>query len=154
MRWIICLLIIFVVFANSYAAGIYKCTDDKGRTLFSQTPCGRTAESINVDPIQRNEANAAMLQERLQYYREGNAAGEKQAAQRRQDRKIRELEAKKDRLRRQRDQQITTFEDELSRAYGYNRTILRDAILGERQTYDLQAKDIDAEIDQIRIDRN
>lgn len=38
MRWIICLLITFVVFANSYAAGIYKCADDKGRTLFSQTP--------------------------------------------------------------------------------------------------------------------
>lgn len=131
--------------AQAAAADIYKCTDDNGRPSFSQTPCGDTAEVIDVRPVPADTENSAMLQERMQRYRKGNAAAE----HRRRDRKIRALEAKKGHLRQQRDQQIAIFENELNRAFGYNRAILRNAILGERQSYDLQAKEIDQQIEKL-----
>ncbi len=42
------LLILILLSPAIFADEIYKCIDEKGKTLFSQRPCGDTAEKIEV----------------------------------------------------------------------------------------------------------
>lgn len=44
--------VILAILIPHVAAGgqIYKCTDENGRSVFSQTPCGDQAETMDVEP--------------------------------------------------------------------------------------------------------
>ncbi len=83
-------------------AEIYKCTDERGKTTFSQRPCSSTAEIVTVKPIQPPSTPGKSVSE----YSETLQAIGTRTEIKHLERKIVQLEAKKRSLHKKMDAEM------------------------------------------------
>ncbi|MCG7965172.1 MAG: DUF4124 domain-containing protein [Candidatus Thiodiazotropha taylori] len=103
MKWIFPFLVSTLpLFAQ---AEIYKCIDERGKPIFSQRPCGDTAEVITVQPQKRSNLSPNSREE----YAEQLEAISTRTEVKKLEREITKLKARKRSLTRKMDAELAAL---------------------------------------------
>lgn len=148
MRTTIALSLILT--ASPALAGVYKCTDDRGRVTFSQTPCGHSAETVDVRVHTPSGKNVSLV-------RTATDAGSLRLATNELNRKIARKKREIDDLQDEMDTKLTILKAKKYRARNnLPGAVWLDSISGEMQAvteqYKAKISICTDELEQLRSD--
>lgn len=148
---VILLIAVSISGQTSNAASVYKCKDEHGETVFSQTPCAPDAAKVEVQPISTVNRDGASAQTNAADY----AAVTKRVSNRMIDVKIRNAKNRIKVLAEERDTRILEFRREMMRSAYNSAGVVRnqkyqELIEATREGYDARIASKRAEISDLQ----
>lgn len=136
MKWIPILFLFFLPPPSQ--AEIYKCVDERGKTAFSQLPCGENAEVVTVKTVEpETTANTGKdASEKRDEYLESLDERSKRLKKRKLENQLNNLIGSRDALAGKRDKEIAKLQKDLRDAYDFReKAVIESKIQQVRDRY-------------------